>query len=146
MLRAYAASLGLSVNLFEQGRSFMKNNFTILVLMFATCLIFLPATGAASTPGDRKISIAGVDNENLVLQQKRRRGKKDRLWEDDDRRSRRDRNWDDRRGKRRNGSWYGYRNYGQYRRTQVGNRRYRTERRSVWRDGRRVSILRRIFY
>jgi hypothetical protein len=125
----------------------MKKNFTILVLMFATCLIFLPATGAASTPGDKNISIAGLDNENLVLQQRRGRGRRDRNWDDDRRSSRRDRDWnDDRRSRRRNGTYNGYRNYGQYRRTQVGNRRYRNERRYIWRDGRRVSIWRRIFY
>lgn len=124
----------------------MKKNFTILVLIFASCLILLPTTGAAAAPGDKNISIAGLDNENLVLQQRRGRGRRDRDW-NDDRRSRRDRYWnDDRRSRRRSGSWYGYRNYGQYRRTQVGNRRYRTERRYVYRDGRRVSIWRRIFY
>jgi hypothetical protein len=36
---------------------------------------------------------------------------------------------------------YGYRNYGHYRRTQVGNRRYRTLRRPSWADRRRVPPL-----
>ena len=41
---------------------------------------------------------------------------------------------------------HGYRNYGQYRRTQVGNRRYRLVRRYYWRDGSRLSRMVRIFY
>ena len=36
---------------------------------------------------------------------------------------------------------YGYRNYGQYRRTQVGSRRYRTLKRPFWGDRRRVPPL-----
>jgi hypothetical protein len=111
----------------------MLRKFTVLFLLAAASVISLPAQGKASTFGDRNVSISGFPTENLVLQQRRGRGRGGR-------------NWDDGRGRRRSGSWYGYRNYGQYRRTQVGNRRYRTERRSVWRDGRRVSIWRRIFY
>ena len=78
--------------------------------------------------------MAGLATENTVLAQRGRGrgGRYGRYWEN--------------RGRRRNGSWYGYRNYGQYRRTQVGNRRYRMVRRSYWRDGRRISIWRRIFY
>lgn len=41
---------------------------------------------------------------------------------------------------------HGYRNYGQYRRTQVGNRRYRLKRQYYTRDGNRLSRLVRIFY
>lgn len=100
--------------------------------MGMTFVIYLPDRASAYSPGDRPNSIAGLSTENTVLAQRRGRGRGGR--------------WDDNRGRRRNGSWYGYRNYGQYRRTQVGNRRYRTVRRTYWRDGRRVSILRRIFY
>lgn len=46
----------------------------------------------------------------------------------------------------RNRITYGYRNYGQYRRTQVGNRRYRMVKRSYWRDGIRLSRLVRVYY
>lgn len=53
-----------------------------------------------------------------------------------------DRRW--RKGKKKR--YWGYKNYGQYRRTQVGNRRYRYERRYYWRDGSRFSRLVRIFY
>ncbi|MBA3353612.1 MAG: hypothetical protein H0U23_14540 [Blastocatellia bacterium] len=56
----------------------------------------------------------------------------------------------DRRGTRRNNrrvrDTHGYRNYGQYRRTQVGNRRFRTVRRSYWRDGVRLSRYTRVYY
>lgn len=41
---------------------------------------------------------------------------------------------------------YGYKNYGQYRRTQVGNRRYRLVKRSYWDNGSRLTRLVRIFY
>jgi hypothetical protein len=49
-------------------------------------------------------------------------------------------------GKRRNGPWYGYKNYGQYRRTQVGNRRYRWVSRHYWRNGIRLTRRVRIYY
>jgi hypothetical protein len=52
----------------------------------------------------------------------------------------------DRTSKRRNGPYYGYRNYGQYRRTQVGNRRYRMVRRSSWLNGDRVTRWVRMYY
>ena len=44
--------------------------------------------------------------------------------------------------------WYPrrYKNYGQYRRTQVGNRRYRWERRYYYRGGRRYSRMIRIYF
>jgi len=51
-----------------------------------------------------------------------------------------------RRGKGRKKSHFGYKNYGQYRRTQVGNRRSRLVRRYYWRDGSRLSRLVRVFY
>lgn len=62
-----------------------------------------------------------------------------RFWQDDNGRHRR-------RYKGRNRYTYGYRNYGQYRRTQVGNRRYRTVRRYYWNDGVRLSRLVRLYY
>ena len=40
----------------------------------------------------------------------------------------------------------GYRNYGQYRRTQVGNRRHRLVKRSYWQDGIRRTRLVRAYY
>jgi len=54
------------------------------------------------------------------------------------------------RGKHK-GTWrkknsHGYRNYGQYRRTQVGNRRHRLVKRSYWQDGIRRTRLVRAYY
>ncbi len=57
--------------------------------------------------------------------------------------------WQRRRGRGRNRGWkntFGYRNYGQYRRTQVGNRRYRLVRRSFWDDGFRRYRWVRVYY
>lgn len=57
-----------------------------------------------------------------------------------------DRDW---RGRRRyqgrNRYTYGYKNYGQYRRTQVGNRRYRLVRRPYWRRGVRLTRWVRVY-
>ena len=41
---------------------------------------------------------------------------------------------------------HGYKNYGQYRRTQVGNRRYRSVRRAYWTNGSRFYRWVRIYY
>jgi hypothetical protein len=72
---------------------------------------------------------------------------------------RRGRSWtqqrrDDNRSNRRRSTWgkshkknaHGYRNYGQYRRTQVGNRRSRWVRRYHTTNGRRISRLVRVYY
>ncbi len=54
--------------------------------------------------------------------------------------------WRDKR-KRQGPKWnHGYRNYGQYRKTQVGNRRYRTVRRSYWTNGTRIYHWVRVYY
>ena len=111
----------------------MLRKITSLVLLAATWVIFLPSQSAALTTDKKNNSVNGLATENLVLQQKRGRGNRNGgLW--------------DNRGKRRNGRWYGYKNYGQYRRTQVGNRRYRTVRRPYYRNGRTYYRLTRIFY
>jgi hypothetical protein len=111
----------------------MLKKFTALVLLAVSWVIFLPSSGAAS-PSEKNNSITASANENPVGPQRRGRG-----------RGRNDGYWENR-GRRRNGRWYGYKNYGQYRRTQVGNRRYRTVRRSYWRDGRLYTRLVRVFY
>ncbi len=111
----------------------MLKKFTSLVLLAAAWVIFLPSQSAAFNSDNKNNSVNGLSTENLVLQQKRGRGNRNGgLW--------------DNRGKRRNGKYYGYKNYGQYRRTQVGNRRYRTVRRSYYRNGRTYYRLTRIFY
>jgi|GEM_PF-1018165 len=107
----------------------MLKKFTILFLLAGSCIIYLPTSAAAYSPGEKTNSVAGLTTENTVLAQ-RGRG----------------RGWNDQRGRRRNGSYYGYRNYGQYRRTQVGNRRYRTVRRIYWRNGIRLTRYVRVYY
>jgi hypothetical protein len=109
----------------------MNKKITTIVLLAVSWVIFLPSLSAAST-GERNGSTNLIPNENLVLQQRRGRIRYNRYYET--------------RGRRRSGSWYGYRNYGQYRRTQVGNRRYRTTRQTIWRNGRRITVTRRIIY
>jgi hypothetical protein len=74
-------------------------------------------------------------------------GAQERRWEN--RESRQDRRWDDRRGRRSSRQvrqTYGYRNYGQYRRTQVGNRRFRMVNRSYWNNGIRRTRVVRLYY
>jgi hypothetical protein len=108
----------------------MKRKLFVFAMLLATTFIWLPG-----------------DSNNVSAQNGQERRRENRQ---DDRRIRQ--NDDDRRqyGKRR-GTWrkknnYGYRNYGQYRRTQVGNRRYRMVRRYYQSDGIRRSRLVRIFY
>ncbi len=111
----------------------MLKKITSLVLLAAAWVILLPSQSAAFNADNKNNSVNGLSAENLVLQQKRGRGNRNGgLW--------------DNRGKRRNGKYYGYKNYGQYRRTQVGNRRYRNVRRPYYRNGRTYYRLTRIFY
>jgi len=109
----------------------MLKKITGLVLLAATWVIFLPSQSAAYNSDKNNNSVNGLATENLILQQRRGRGNSG-LWQGNNR--------------RRNRRSYGYKNYGQYRRTQVGNRRYRMVRRSVWRNGRRSYSWTRIFY
>src|SRR5262245_13120262 len=99
----------------------MKSKLTILLMMLVMTTFWIPATAV-----------------DVSAQKGNKHG---RLWEGDQ-----GRRWERRRWNRHWRDTHGYRNYGQYRRTQVGNRRFRMERRYSWRDGRRVSIWRRIFY
>jgi hypothetical protein len=70
---------------------------------------------------------------------------RERRYRDSDRYRERRRSWR-MRNRSRNRIYYGYRNYGQYRRTQVGNRRFRWVRRPYWRNGVRVYRTMRIYY
>ena len=102
----------------------MKRKVLILTLLLATAFIALPAESVAY--GDRS------KDRNAVYE-----------YSGQDWQSRR------RRGRGRHRGWkntYGSRNYGQYRRTQVGNRRYRLVRRSYWDDGRRLTRWVRLYY
>jgi hypothetical protein len=105
----------------------MTRKILILTILAATAFFALPT----DTPGyaDKR---AGENfyRENAGLQK--------RGWDNKGRRRRSNRS--------RNRSYYGYRNYGQYRRTQVGNRRYRLVRRPYWRNGIRLTRLVRLYY
>jgi hypothetical protein len=96
----------------------MKNKLLILAMIAATSFIWFPAANG-DTYGQTRYST-------------------------------RSHRYDDHgRGRRNRGHrkyTYGYKNYGQYRRTQVGNRRYRLAKRYYWRDGVRLSRMIRIYY
>lgn len=100
----------------------MKRKILIFTLLVATTFVFVPVDsfGYTEQPGKSKHWKGG-------------------RWDDDHGRRRR-------RFKGRNRYYYGYRNYGQYRRTQVGNRRYRLVRRYYWNDGIRLTRWVRLYY
>lgn len=102
----------------------MTRKILILAVLIAATFFALPTDAAAQ----RRNRSWDRGNESS------------RLWQQDDNGRRR------RRFKGRNRYTYGYKNYGQYRRTQVGNRRYRTVRRYYWNDGVRLSRLVRLYY
>ena len=103
----------------------MRNRLMIFAMVLVTLAMTLPA--------------------DLLAQGRQGRGRgrseSSRLWRGND-----DARHGRRRYRHRNRNTYGYRNYGQYRRTQVGNRRYRMARRYYWRDGVRLSRYVRVYY
>jgi hypothetical protein len=105
----------------------MKRKILITAMLFAMTVFVLPTDSyaAAEQEGRRNRSSS--------------RGQDGRLWDNDDRRGRR-------RYQRRNRSTRGYRNSGQYRRTPVGNRRFRTVKRYFWSNGTRRSRNVRVYY
>lgn len=93
----------------------MNRKFAIFAILVAALFIGLPMETSASSAVKETTVTSGSVPQILVVQQGRR----------------------SRRGYWRNGRYY--RNYGQYRRTQVGWRRGRMmNRQYYWRDGRRV--------
>ena len=103
----------------------MTRKILTLAMLFAITLLVLPFDSYGQRRGrDRDRSYRDYSYSQ------------DR-WDDNRRRSRR--RW-------KNRQYYGYRNYGQYRRTQVGNRRFRTVKRYYWNDGRRLSRWVRVYY
>ena len=95
----------------------MKTKIIVLAFIAAFSLIVLPTDGFAS---DSQRPSFGATNLGFQGRGKGRGNKK----------------WYPRR----------YKNYGQYRRTQVGNRRYRLERRYYYRNGIRLSRTVRIYF
>ncbi|HKX83457.1 MAG TPA: hypothetical protein VJL58_04480 [Pyrinomonadaceae bacterium] len=99
----------------------MRQKLLILTLMLGSLLIGLPVSGYSTTAKERTFTVGGNKPQVTISFGQPRR----RRW-------------------RQNGRWYyGYRNYGQYRRTQVGNRRYRVFPEYYWDNGyRRVRYVR----
>ena len=103
----------------------MKNKLIIVSMLFAMTIFWLPASNVVSAQ-----SRQSVERRNGRGVQPNRQG---RVWQGN--------------RKRKSPKWkHGYKNYGQYRRTQVGNRRYRSVRRSYWTNGTRVYRWVRIYY
>lgn len=100
----------------------MKKKLIILMMMLATTFFWLPGdsnTVSAQNGQGKGHKSHGSGNNDSIWQEGKHKG-----------------NW-------RKKNSYGYKNYGQYRRTQVGNRRYRTVRRYNLIDGvRRLRMVR----
>jgi hypothetical protein len=111
----------------------MKRYFTFFILIIAAVAVF----SVSGTMAQGR-SWKNVDHGRFNVPVGRWQGNRGRGE---------DRGWDNgrHRYRGRNRITYGYRNYGQYRRTQVGNRRYHWIRRHRWENGRRVSRLIRIY-
>ena len=105
----------------------MKSRIAVFVLLAATVFFLVPADSnqVSAQPGQNKSRKVGKTGSNVGLWQP---GKRGRSWN---------------RGRK---ATYGYKNYGQYRRTQVGNRRYRLAKRYYWNDGTRLSRWVRVYY
>jgi len=117
----------------------MKRDLVILALMAVFALVAVPTSSAvnAQDRGHGRHSQARGDRDWNV----RDRERSDNGWK------RRDRDRDDNVWNRKHRKdTHGYRNYGQYRSTQVGNRRSHYVRRYYVSNGTRLSRLVRVFY
>lgn len=103
----------------------MRRNLIIFTLLFATAFLILPLDSYGSTDRSNNGATVSQFDQNRLWQGRERRGHgKHKRWK----------------------KYHGYRNYGQYRRTRVGNRRYRMVRRYYWNNGTRVPRLVRLYY
>ena len=104
----------------------MKRRLLVIAMLIAITFFWLPtdSNSVSAQPGQNK-------------SQKKNKGGNAGLWQP----GKKGKSWN--RGRK---ATYGYRNYGQYRRTQVGNRRYRLAKRYYWQDGSRLSRLVRVYY
>ena len=111
-------------------------NFNFVKIALLSLVVFVTA-GALSVNGQRRERTRTWNGGQTIE-------RRTTLWSG----QRSDRRWhrDADRRRRHNRETYGYRNYGQYRRTQVGNRRFRTVNRYSWLNGRRVTRRVRITY
>ena len=105
----------------------MKKSILVFGMLMALTLMCLPAdtTVSAQEKHNKAQKMGRVGNGNIYQPGKNQPGK--------------------------NGVWrkknsYGYKNYGQYRKTQVGNRRSHLVKRTYWRNGERLTRLIRVFY
>ena len=127
-LQPYSQALHRSIDLHNSlsrlGRKFMKKKLIILTMLLATVFFWIPAENSVTAQdrhGRRSVN-HGSNDRHSVWQQGKHKG-----------------NW-------RKKNSYGYKNYGQYRRTQVGNRRYRMVRRYSLIDGVRRLRWTRLYY
>lgn len=99
----------------------MKQKIAVLSLLIATTFFWLPSDSysVSAQPGKSKVHKNKV---GVGLWQPKKRG----------------------RGHYK--PYRGYKNYGQWRRAHVGNRRFHLVKRYYWHDGRRLSRLIRIYY
>ena len=95
----------------------MKKKLLIFGMLLATTFFWLPADNSVSAQEKGKGHSRG--HHTTVWQPGKHKG-----WKDT----------------------HGYKNYGQYRRTQVGNRRFRMVKRYYTNDGIRLSRLVRVYY
>jgi hypothetical protein len=103
----------------------MKRKITVLVLMLASMVIFLPAESRAAVTEDKTNS---ASEYNYAAQIRVRIGNQ----------RRRNRRWD-----RNDDRWNRNRNYGQWRRNQNRRARYVTQ--TFWRNGRRYTRTVRVY-
>ncbi|MEO6051908.1 MAG: hypothetical protein ABIP78_11330 [Pyrinomonadaceae bacterium] len=103
----------------------MKKKMIIIAMLLATTFFWLPSdsNNVSAQPGqDKHHTKKSRENERADWQPAKHPG----IW--------------------RKKNAHGYRNYGQYRRTQVGNRRFRMVKRYYTNDGIRLSRLVRVSY
>ena len=110
----------------------MKKKLVILAMVLAAVFFWMPADNSVSAQNGngRGRQNGEITKHPPVIWQP---GKHDDKWR------KHEEKW-------RKKDSHGYRNYGQYRRTQVGNRRYRLVRRYYMNDGVRLSRLVRVLY
>lgn len=107
----------------------MKRKLIIISMLFAMTIFWLPTTTTVEAQNRQTNGRRVGNNGNRAAQPRRQR----QVWQGERR--------------RKGPKWnHGYKNYGQYRKTQVGHRRYRSVRRSYWTNGTRVYRWIRIYY
>ena len=103
----------------------MRKKVSIFAILVASVFIGLPVEGFGFSRTVRETAVTERSEAQIVIAQtRRRRGRRGGYW--------------------RNGRWY--RNYGQYRRSVVGNRRYRMVPRYYWDGGIRRRRYVRVYY